>query len=43
LEAVNAASAAYNNGQGLWPTMKVTGSNKMRGRILLQMKATKDV
>ena len=41
LEAVNAASAAYNNGQGLWPTMKVADRIKCMSNFVTQMKATR--
>ena len=41
LEAVNAASAAYNNGQGLWPTMKVSDRIKCMSNFVTQMKATR--
>lgn len=41
LEAVNAASAAYNNGQGLWPTMKVTDRIKCMEKFVTQMKTTR--
>ena len=41
LEAVNAASAAYNNGQGLWPTMKVADRIKCMANFVTQMKATR--
>ncbi len=41
IEAVNAASAAYNNGQGLWPTMKVADRIKCMSNFVTQMKATR--
>jgi glyceraldehyde-3-phosphate dehydrogenase (NADP+) len=41
LEAVNAASVAYNNGQGLWPTMKVSDRIKCMTNFVTQMKATR--
>ena len=41
LEAVNAADAAYNNGQGLWPTMKVSDRIKCMSNFVTQMKATR--
>ena len=41
LEAVNAASVAYNNGQGLWPTMKVSDRIKCMANFVTQMKATR--
>lgn len=41
LEAVNAASVAYNNGQGLWPTMKVSDRIKCMSNFVSQMKATR--
>ena len=40
-EAVNAASTAYNNGQGLWPTMKVADRIKCMSNFVSQMKATR--
>ena len=42
LEAVNAADAAYNNGQGLWPTMKVSDRIKCMSNFVTQMKATRN-
>ena len=42
LEAVNAADAAYNNGQGLWPTMKVADRIKCMSRFVKQMETTRD-
>ena len=41
LEAVNAASVAYNNGQGLWPTMKVADRIKCMSNFVTQMKETR--
>ncbi|WP_158727998.1 MULTISPECIES: NADP-dependent glyceraldehyde-3-phosphate dehydrogenase [unclassified Flavobacterium] len=41
LEAVQAASNAYNNGQGLWPTMKVSDRIKCMTSFVKQMKATR--
>ena len=41
IEAVNAASAAYNNGQGLWPTMKVADRIKCMENFVAQMKLTR--
>lgn len=40
-EVVNAASAAYNNGQGLWPTMKVADRIKCMEDFVSKMKATR--
>nr|WP_294773630.1 NADP-dependent glyceraldehyde-3-phosphate dehydrogenase [uncultured Flavobacterium sp.] len=40
-EVVNAAVAAYNNGQGLWPTMKVIDRIKCMENFVTQMKATR--
>lgn len=40
-EAVDAAVAAYNNGQGLWPTMKVIDRIKCMENFVTQMKATR--
>lgn len=42
LEAVEAADAAYNNGQGLWPTMSVKDRIKGMTRFVVQMEATRD-
>jgi glyceraldehyde-3-phosphate dehydrogenase (NADP+) len=42
LEAVAAASEAYNNGQGLWPTMKVADRIKCMEKFVKQMKETRD-
>ena len=41
LEAVEAAHNAYNNGQGLWPTMKVADRIKCMSNFVSQMKATR--
>jgi glyceraldehyde-3-phosphate dehydrogenase (NADP+) len=41
MEAVDAAAAAYNNGQGLWPTMKVVDRIKCMEDFVSQMKATR--
>lgn len=41
LEAVNAASDAYNNGQGLWPTMKVVDRIQCMEKFVAQMKLTR--
>ncbi|MGO4817699.1 NADP-dependent glyceraldehyde-3-phosphate dehydrogenase [Flavobacterium sp. W22_SRS_FP1] len=41
MEAVEAASAAYNKGQGLWPTMKVVDRIKCMENFVNQMKATR--
>ena len=41
MEAVEAADAAYNNGQGLWPTMKVADRIKCMENFVTQMKATR--
>ena len=40
-EVVQSASAAFNNGQGLWPTMKVTDRIKCIEDFVKQMKATR--
>ncbi|MFN3754409.1 NADP-dependent glyceraldehyde-3-phosphate dehydrogenase [Flavobacterium sp.] len=40
-EVVNAAVAAYDNGQGLWPTMKVIDRIKCMENFVTQMKATR--
>jgi glyceraldehyde-3-phosphate dehydrogenase (NADP+) len=42
LEAVEAADAAYNNGQGLWPTMSVKDRIKCMTRFVIQMEGTRD-
>ena len=41
IEAMDAAAAAYNNGQGLWPTMKVVDRIKCMENFVTQMKATR--
>lgn len=41
MEAVDAADIAYNNGQGLWPTMKVVDRIKCMDKFVTQMKATR--
>ncbi len=41
MEAVNAADAAYNNGQGLWPTMKVVDRIKCMDNFVSQMKESR--
>ena len=41
LEVLDAASAAYNNGQGLWPTMKVADRIKCMEKFVAQMKTTR--
>jgi glyceraldehyde-3-phosphate dehydrogenase (NADP+) len=41
MEAVDAADLAYNNGQGLWPTMKVVDRIKCMADFVTQMKATR--
>jgi glyceraldehyde-3-phosphate dehydrogenase (NADP+) len=41
LEAVDAADAAFNNGQGVWPTMKVADRIKSMTRFVTQMEATR--
>ncbi|MBF6639955.1 NADP-dependent glyceraldehyde-3-phosphate dehydrogenase [Flavobacterium sp. J49] len=41
-EVVDAAVAAYNNGQGLWPTMKVIDRIKCMENFVTQMKATRN-
>jgi glyceraldehyde-3-phosphate dehydrogenase (NADP+) len=40
-EAVDAADAAFNNGQGVWPTMKVADRKSMT-RFVTQMEATRE-
>ena len=37
LEALNAASKAYDRGQGLWPTMKVEGRIAAMEKFVVQM------
>lgn len=41
LEALESASSAYNNGQGLWPTMKVVDRIKCMENFVTQMKTTR--
>ena len=41
-EALNAASEAYNNGQGLWPTMKVIDRIVCMEKFVSQMKTKRD-
>ena len=41
VEVVLAAEKAYNNGQGLWPTMKVTDRIQCMENFVTQMKATR--
>src|SRR3970040_2854810 len=41
MEAVEAASAAYNKGQGLWPTMKVVDRISCMENFVSQMKTTR--
>lgn len=41
-EATDAAFKAYDNGQGLWPTMKVMDRIKCMQDFVTQMKATRD-
>jgi len=41
MEAVDAAAVAYNNGQGLWPTMKVADRIKCMENFVSQMKTTR--
>ncbi|PJE45331.1 MAG: NADP-dependent glyceraldehyde-3-phosphate dehydrogenase [Flavobacterium sp.] len=40
-EVVTSAVSAYNNGQGLWPTMKVSDRIKCMENFVAQMKATR--
>jgi len=40
-DVTNAASEAYDNGQGLWPTMKVIDRIKCMQDFVMQMKATR--
>lgn len=40
-EVILAAEAAYNNGQGLWPTMKVVDRIQCMETFVTQMKATR--
>lgn len=41
-EVVEAANAAYNKGQGLWPTMKVADRIKCMENFVRQMKETRE-
>lgn len=41
-EVVEAANAAYNKGQGLWPTMKVVDRIKCMENFVRQMKETRE-
>jgi glyceraldehyde-3-phosphate dehydrogenase (NADP+) len=41
IELTNAAFDAYDNGQGLWPTMKVVDRIKCMEKFVTQMKATR--
>ncbi|GIZ08621.1 NADP-dependent glyceraldehyde-3-phosphate dehydrogenase [Flavobacterium sp. UMI-01] len=41
LDAVHSASAAFDNGQGLWPTMKVVDRIKCMENFVQQMKETR--
>lgn len=41
-EAVQSAQAAYDNGQGLWPTMKVSARIKCMSDFAVQMKANRE-
>ena len=41
IDAVDAADIAYNNGQGLWPTMKVVDRIKCMENFVAQMKTTR--
>ena len=41
IEAVEAADAAFNNGQGLWPTMKVVDRIRCMEKFVSQMKETR--
>ncbi|CAM3068201.1 NADP-dependent glyceraldehyde-3-phosphate dehydrogenase [Flavobacterium frigoris] len=42
LEAVHAADVAFNNGQGLWPTMRVKDRIKCMSRFVTHMESTRD-
>ena len=42
LEALDAASAAYSNGQGLWPTMKVADRIACMEKFVNQMKTKRE-
>jgi len=41
LEVAESAKAAFNNGQGLWPTMKVVDRIKCMEKFVAQMKETR--
>ncbi len=41
MEAVNAADRAFDNGQGVWPTMKVTDRIKSMEKFVVMMKETR--
>ena len=41
-EVVNSAKNAFNNGQGLWPTMKVADRIKCMENFVAQMKTTRE-
>lgn len=41
LEAIESSALAYNNGQGLWPTMKVIDRIKCMENFVVQMKKTR--
>lgn len=41
-EVILAASDAYNNGQGLWPTMKVSERIQCMEKFVIQMKETRN-
>ena len=41
-EVVEAATAAYNKGQGLWPTMKVVDRIRCMENFVKQMKETRE-
>jgi glyceraldehyde-3-phosphate dehydrogenase (NADP+) len=43
LAAVHAATNAYDNGQGIWPTMKVSDRIKCVENFVNQMKLTSDL
>ena len=42
IEALNAASKAYDRGQGLWPTMKVEGRIAAMEKFVTQMKTKRE-
>ena len=42
IEALNAASKAYDRGQGLWPTMKVEGRIAAMEKFVVQMKTKRE-